>query len=43
MLVVGAHGHNAVKDIIYGQTVNSVRHELKIPILMVSIKDENTD
>lgn len=43
LLVVGAHGHNAVKDIIYGQTVNSVRHELKIPILMVSIKEENTD
>ena len=40
MLVVGAHGHAGIKDIIYGQTVNSVRHELKIPILMVSLKDE---
>ncbi len=40
MLVVGAHGHTGFKDIIYGETVNSVRHELRIPILMVSIKDE---
>ena len=40
MLVVGAHGHTGIKDLIYGQTVNSVRHELQIPILMVSLKDE---
>ena len=39
MLVVGAHGHGGFKDLIYGQTVNSVRHELKIPVLMVNIKD----
>ena len=39
MLVVGAHGHTGIKDLIYGQTVNTVRHELQIPILMVSLKD----
>jgi manganese transport protein len=39
MLVVGAHGHTGIKDLIYGQTVNSVRHELQIPILMVSLKE----
>ncbi|MGN6531491.1 MAG: Nramp family divalent metal transporter [Ginsengibacter sp.] len=39
MLVVGAHGHRGIKDLIYGQTVNTVRHELKIPVLMVSLKD----
>lgn len=38
MLVVGAHGHRGIKDLIYGQTVNSVRHNLKIPVLMVSLK-----
>ena len=37
MLVVGAHGHSGIKDIIYGQTVNSVRHELKIPVLIVNL------
>lgn len=37
MLVLGAHGHTGLKDFIYGQTVNSVRHELKIPVLIVNL------
>lgn len=37
MLVVGAHGHTGLKDLIYGQTVNTVRHELKIPVLVVNL------
>ena len=37
MLVIGAHGHTALKDIIYGQTINTVRHELKIPVLVVNL------
>ncbi len=37
MLVIGAHGHNALKDFIYGETVNAVRHELKIPVLVVNL------
>ena len=37
MLVIGAHGHTGIKDLIYGQTVNTVRHELKIPVLVVNI------
>jgi manganese transport protein len=37
MLVIGAHGHTALKDLIYGQTVNTVRHELKIPVLVVNL------
>jgi manganese transport protein len=36
MLVIGAHGHTALKDFIYGETVNAVRHELKIPVLVVN-------
>lgn len=40
LLVVGSHGHTGVKDLIYGETVNTVRHELQIPILMVGIKNE---
>jgi manganese transport protein len=35
MLVVGAHGHTGLKDFIYGETINTVRHELKIPVLVV--------
>jgi manganese transport protein len=39
LLVVGAHGHRGIKDLIYGQTVNTVRHELKIPVLTVNLKE----
>lgn len=37
MLVIGAHGHTGLKDFIYGETVNGVRHELKIPVLVVTL------
>lgn len=37
LLVIGAHGHKGVKDILYGQTINAVRHELKIPVLIVNL------
>ena len=37
MLVIGAHGHTGIKDFIYGETVNAVRHELKIPVLIVNV------
>lgn len=38
MLVIGAHGHSGVKDWFYGETINAVRHGLKIPVLIVNIK-----
>ncbi|MFZ4769567.1 MAG: Nramp family divalent metal transporter, partial [Ferruginibacter sp.] len=37
LLVIGAHGHAGIKDFIYGTTVNAVRHELKIPVLIVNL------
>ena len=37
MLVIGAHGHSGVKDLLYGQTIDSVRHGLKIPVLVVNV------
>jgi len=37
MLVMGAHGHKGLHDFIYGQTVNAVRHQLKIPIMVVNL------
>jgi manganese transport protein len=37
MLVIGAHGHSGIKDLLYGQTVGAVRHELKIPVLVVNL------
>ncbi len=35
LLVMGAHGHTGIKDLIFGATINSVRHELEAPILVV--------
>ena len=38
LLVIGAHGHTAFRDLLYGETVNAVRHQLKIPVLVVTLK-----
>ncbi len=35
LIVMGAHGHGALKDLILGNTINAVRHALDIPILLV--------
>jgi manganese transport protein len=35
LLIMAAHGHRGLKDIIFGTTINKVRHEVKIPILVV--------
>jgi manganese transport protein len=35
LLVMGAHGHKGLKDIIFGTTVDSVRHKVTIPVLIV--------
>ena len=35
LLVMGAHGHRLLKDILFGTTVDAVRHALKIPVLIV--------
>jgi manganese transport protein len=37
MLVIGAHGHTGLQDWIYGETIEAVRHELKIPVLVVNV------
>ena len=35
LLVMGAHGHKGLKDLIFGTTVDSVRHKVEIPVLIV--------
>jgi manganese transport protein len=34
-IVMGSHGHKVLKDLIFGTTVNSVRHMVKVPVLVV--------
>ncbi len=35
LLVMGAHGHKALKDFIFGATIDAVRHAVSIPVLVV--------
>lgn len=35
LLVIGAHGHRGFKDMILGTTVDSVRHRIHVPVLIV--------
>lgn len=37
MLVMGAHRHKGIKDYIFGETIESVRHQLEIPVLIVNV------
>lgn len=35
LLVMGAHGHKLLKDILLGSTLDSVRHDVEIPVMIV--------
>ncbi len=35
LVVMGAHGHKGFQDVVFGTTIEGVRHELDIPILIV--------
>lgn len=35
LLVMGAHGHKTLKDLIFGTTVGTVRHAVNIPVFIV--------
>jgi manganese transport protein len=35
LVVMGAHGHRGVKDLIFGNTINGVRHQVAAPVLVV--------
>jgi manganese transport protein len=35
LVIMGAHGHRGLKDWILGNTIDPVRHELRVPVLIV--------
>jgi manganese transport protein len=39
LLIMAAHGHKGIKDFILGTTLDSVRHNVKIPVLIISNKE----
>ncbi len=36
LVVMAQHGHKGLKDIVFGTTINSVRHRIAVPVLIVS-------
>jgi manganese transport protein len=35
LLIMGTHGHTGFKDLLFGTTVDNVRHRIKIPLFLV--------
>jgi manganese transport protein len=35
LIIMAAHGHTGIKDLIFGSTINAVRHEVSAPVLIV--------
>jgi manganese transport protein len=35
ILVMGTHGHTGFKDLVFGTTVDKLRHKISIPLLIV--------
>jgi manganese transport protein len=42
LLVMGAHGHRILGDIVFGSTIDAVRHRVDIPVLVVKERRETT-
>jgi nucleotide-binding universal stress UspA family protein len=38
LIAMATHGHTGVSDVIHGQTANSVRHKVKMPVLLLRRK-----
>ena len=43
MLIMGAHGHRGLQDMVHSKTVTAVRHQVKIPVMIVRIAPEEID
>ena len=41
ILVMGTHGHTGFKDLIFGTTVDQLRHKINIPLFIVKNKKTN--
>ncbi|MBV8072984.1 MAG: Nramp family divalent metal transporter [Acidobacteriaceae bacterium] len=36
LVIMASHGHRGIKDLVFGTTINAVRHKVNVPILIVS-------
>jgi manganese transport protein len=41
LVVMSSHGHRGLKDLIFGTTINAVRHRVKVPLLIVRGQDSH--
>jgi manganese transport protein len=41
-LVMGSHGHRGLGDLLHGTTVEALRHQLDIPVLVVPSRASST-
>ncbi|MCX7603241.1 MAG: universal stress protein, partial [Bryobacteraceae bacterium] len=37
LIVMGAHGHRGLMDLVFGATINEVRHGVDVPVLVVRL------
>lgn len=40
LIAMAAHGHKLIADLIYGTTIDKVRHESEIPVFLVRAKPD---
>jgi manganese transport protein len=38
LIAMATHGHHGLSDVIHGQTVDQVRHEVPMPVLLLKAK-----
>ncbi len=41
LVVMSSHGHRGLKDLIFGTTINAVRHHVSVPLLIVRGQDSH--
>jgi manganese transport protein len=41
ILIMGTHGHKGLKDLLFGTTVDKLRHKISIPLLIVKNQSVN--
>ena len=38
LIAMTTHGHRFISDILYGETVDKVRHEVEVPVLLLKVQ-----
>jgi nucleotide-binding universal stress UspA family protein len=43
LIAMATHGHHGLGDVIHGQTVDGVRHKVRMPVLLLRRKEKTED